>query len=231
MDAALCRTLTSTLGVTAKAETEWRFPNGAPAYSVVVRFSIDAKNPDQIPAALDKVAKAMTPATVQQCEGWLVMLQAATAHRADSEMTSAVSYSLYASELRQWPADVAKAACERLARGGPGHTGTNWFPTLAELVSECKRLAGPRRALFASLQRRTDHPVLAAPRHRVAPTEEERAAVHQMAQEALARLKATAEASKPHKVRDLPSIAGKPDAGGLTPKMRELIARRAEAQQ
>lgn len=224
-DAALLRSLTSTLSVTARPETEWRFPEGKPAYSIVRGFTFDIADREQIRAALDKISQAMTPATPEQCEGWLVMLQAATARRADTEATTAVSYALYASELRQWPADVAKAACERLARGRPDQSGTNWFPTLAELVAECERLAQARRSLFVCLQREMAKPAVEQQPRRE-PTSGERVAVHRMAQEAMVLLQERAAVSKAVTRPPPPSTAGKPDEGGLTPQMREYLSKR-----
>lgn len=228
-DAALCRSLISTLGVTAMPRTEMRFPVDGRAYPVTVGCAFDVKDHGAIPAALDKIEQALTPASPEHCEGWLVMLQAATAHRADSGATSAVAYSLYAAELRQWPADVAKAACERLARGKVGNSGTNWFPTLAELVSECERLASNRKAIYAGLKRYVREPERIAQLSEASP--QQQAAVRKMAEEAKAKLRETADRMRPAaKHSAMPSTAGKPDAGGLTPQMRELMARRAAEQ-
>lgn len=225
-DAALARSLTSTLGVTATPRTEWRFPVDAPAYPVPVSCDFEVRDRANVPEAIAKIEQAMTPATTDQCEGWLVMLQAATAHRQDSDATSAVTYTLFASELRQWPADVAKKACERLARGKPGQTGTNWFPTLAELSQDCERLAGPRKVMLASLQRWAPkglpHP---NDRRFGAPTEDEKKLVHRMAEQARAKLREAADNAKPRRVADFPSTAGKPDETGITPQMRDVLAR------
>jgi hypothetical protein len=200
-----------------------RFPEGSAPYSLVVGYTLDLAEAGNLPAAIAKVEQALTAASLEQCEGWLVMLQAATAHRQDSEITSAVAYSLYASELRQWPADVAKAACERLARGRPGQTGTNWFPDLAELVRECERLAAPRRALLSSLQRQAKR--LEQPAGRAEPTEAERDAVRRMAADTLRQL-AEAAAVKDAKAKPaLPSIAGRVDETGITPELRALVER------
>lgn len=220
-DAALLRSLTSTCGVTAKPRTESRFPAEGGSYQLVTGYGLDIASHDQIPVALAKVEQAMTAATTEQCETWLVMLQAACAHRADSEVSSAAAYTVYSGELRRWPADVAKAACERLARGKRGHTGPNWFPTLAELVAECERLAAPRKALLASLQRWSPEPE--KPQR---PTSEtERQAIRRMADDAMAALQRTADA-RLRKVSELPSIAGKPDESGVTPEMRKLMEER-----
>jgi hypothetical protein len=58
-------------------------------------------------------------------------------------------------------------------------------------------------------------------------TVEDATAIKRMAAEAVQALGATVERSRPSQA-GLPSIAGKPDEGGLTPAMRELLARRAE---
>jgi hypothetical protein len=214
------------LGVTARLRNEWRFPPGGNAYRVTVGCDFDVLDTDKVHEARWKIEAAMTPPTADQAEGWLVMLQAATAHRADSDVTSAVAYSLYAAELRQWPADVAKAACMKLARGKPGG-GTNWFPTLAELVCECERAAAPRKIMLAAIKHWAPPPPPREPTPRgiPEPSEEEKAAVHRMAEDALSKLKGSIDARRPSQV-DLPSIAGKPDVGGITKEMRELIARR-----
>lgn len=226
-DAALARSLISTCSVTARARAEYRFPVDGQPYSVVCGYDLTIGDEAQIPAALAKIEAAMTPATAEQCETWLVMLQAATAHRVDSDVTAAVAYTLYASELRQWPADVAKAACERLSRGKPGHTGTNWFPTLAELMQECERFAAPRKALFASLQHwRPPAPYFPTARGSPEPSEADKEKVRRMAAEALEQLQATSDAKK-RPVGAMPSTAGKVDEGGLTAEMRAILARRA----
>lgn len=218
-DAALLRSLTSTLHVTAKARVETRFPDGQPPYQVVVGYAFDVADHGTIPSAIAKIEQSLTPATADQCEAWLVMLQAATARRADSEATAVVAYGLYAAELRSWPADVAKAACLRLARGKPGSTEPNWFPTLAELVAECERLAAPRKALLSSLQRWASEPEVKV------QTPEERAAIHRMANETAAKIRAEADARSPRpKVQPIPPA---PETSDVSPQMRDLIARRA----
>lgn len=224
-DAALCRSLISTLGVTARGRAEWRFPPDGQPYSVTSGYDLTIEDEAQLPAAIHKVEQAMTPATAEQCETWLVMLQAATARRTDTEMSAAVAYTLYASELSRWPADVAKAACERLARGKPGHVGTNWFPTLAELVQECERFAAPRKALLLSLQHWKPAPAyFPTARGAPEPSEEDKASVRRMAAEAVEKLKETAEAKK-RPVGQMPNTAGKPDETGITPELRAIIQR------
>ena len=117
----------------------------------MVGCAIRSPSPEASEAALTKVEQAMIPATADQAEGWLVMLQAATAHRNETEATSAVAYALYASELRRWPADVAKHVCENIARGVGRGSGPNWFPTLAEIAKDCEKLSATRTDMFRSL--------------------------------------------------------------------------------
>lgn len=150
-DAALIRSLTSTLGVTVSPVTELRFPPGGGYYRVVVGCDVASPAPENTDQALTKIEQAMVPATTEQAEGWLVMMQATMARRADSEASSAVAYAMYAGELRRWPADIAKTVCERMARGTGRPAGTNWFPTLAEIATECEKLATPRIAMLRAL--------------------------------------------------------------------------------
>lgn len=226
-DAALCRSLTSTLGVTALLRSESRFPPGGKPYQICVGCDLAIEDDASVPEAICKVEQAMVEATADQCEGWLVMLQAATAHRADSEATSAVAYTLYAAELRRYPADVAKTVCERFARGMVGDGGVNWFPTLADMVKECERFAAPRRAMLNSLHRWGGVKALPYPsaRGRPEPSEADKELVRRMAAKALRDL-ADASAAKVAAQPPMPAIHGKADETGLTPMMRDLIARR-----
>lgn len=231
VDAALCRSLISTLGVTAVLRTEGRYPPNAPAYRVVVGCDFAMEDPGVIPHARLKIEATMVPPTAEQAEGWLVMLQSVTAHRQDSEPTSAVAYAMYAAELRRWPADIAKSVCFKFARGRAGQTGPNWFPTLAEIAQECERLAAPRQAMLAGLHsRRAPEALPLTGRGREEPTEEEKVEVRRMAEIAAVRLKETADAKRfKGPTIELPAIGGKPDSGGLTKEMRELMSRRGDA--
>jgi hypothetical protein len=227
-DAALARSLTSTLGVTALLRTEHRFPPNGPAYRVTVGCDLAVQDEAAIPDAIAKIEQAMTPATAEQCEGWLVMMQAAMAHRSDSDATSAVAYGLYAAELRRYPADVAKAVCERFTRGKLGNSGTNWFPTLAELIKELERFTAPRQAMLRSLHKYApgSPSLLGAPLPAKRETEEAREQRRRATAETLRKLADTAERQRPAH-RDLSATHGKTDETGLTPEMRALMARRA----
>lgn len=156
VDLALESSLTSTLGITCSPRTELRFPVAGGYTNEIVGYRISTSVPVNLPAALDKVRTAMVPATPKDAKGWLVLLQAATVQRNTTDASSAVAYAMYSAELCRWPADVAKAVCDRMARGIGRPPGTNWFPTLAEIIQECERLSHRRREMLKALQRRVE---------------------------------------------------------------------------
>jgi hypothetical protein len=195
-DAALSRSLTSTLGVTVQVRYENRFPADGGFYQVPVCGEVTAKADADVRQAFDKISHAMTPATVEQCE--------------------------YASTLREYPADVAKAACEALARG---NGQVNWFPTLSEVIGKCEELVLVRR-LWLDAARRWTQPQARVPH---VETEAERAAsnakreadaraVHDM----LAAYKRALPERRRPKVR---ANYGPVDETGITALMRETLAR------
>lgn len=111
-----------------------------------------------------------------------------------------------------------------LAAGIEDYTASpdsQFFPKPGPLKALCDRHAEPilRAASRAS---RAAH--LEPPKQRPEPTAEEKAAVSKMLAEAVAAMTDKAALQRPNPV-DLPSTAGKPDAGGLTPEMRELLGR------
>lgn len=196
--------------------TESRFPPEGGYYTVPVGCAYEIAEPKNVALAVQRIRGALTPATADQCEGWLVMLQAACARRPDSEASSAVAYALYASHLRQYPADVAKAACAQLARGRGGVT---WFPTLGELIDACERMEAPRKVMLAGLLNWRDpeppksHDKSAEDKHKVRMMlEEYRAGV------------AALKAAQP-KPPEGPSLHGATDEKGVTPELRALLAR------
>ncbi len=114
-------------------------------------------NPAKMPEAIAKVEAAMAPASREQCEDWLVMLQAALAGAKRSEAASAITLELYAATLRKFPADIAKRACEALATRP--RKGGAWFPSLPELIAECEDQGAERQAMLNALRSwRAPHP-------------------------------------------------------------------------
>ena len=88
----------------------------------------------------------MLPPTTEQAENWLAMLQAATAGGKKSHEGAMLTLALYTGALKRYPADVALRACEQLAMR------CSCFPTLGEIVAECDRYAGPRKAMLSGIE-------------------------------------------------------------------------------
>lgn len=149
-DKALLTSVRSSLGVEVSIKTEWRFPEGEPAYQLPITASIAAENPDNIPAAIARIEGALTGPEKTQAEDWLLMLQTACAGGRKSEVNMHVALDLYSGSLCRFPADVARAACAELAT--KPRDSTAWFPTLPELLAVCERYAAPRAAMLAGLK-------------------------------------------------------------------------------
>lgn len=217
----MLRSLISSFNVMARVRNELVYPIEGPAVLGPVVAHVTADDPDKARMAADAVARCMAPAADVQIEGWLVMLQAACARRSGSDATAAATYALYAAELRKYPADVARAACERLMRGTPG-AGVNWFPTLAEVIDACEGLVAPRRAIHEAL--RNWKPAIAAPLREAKAPKPDREAVRRMLSDYLASHEEL-KAERPNKPTFTPP-QGKVDETGITPEMRDLIGRR-----
>lgn len=100
---------------------------------------------------------------------------------------------------------------------------SEFFPKPGPLKALCDRHAEPvRKAAFRARKAAQMPPP--KPIHVV--SEDEKAAVARMVAEATKSLSSAAANAFPHRNIDLPSTAGKPDAGGLTPQMRALMERR-----
>jgi hypothetical protein len=98
---------------------------------------------------------------------------------------------------------------------------SEFFPKPGPLKALCDKHAEP---IYKAAFRASRAAALPPPRYRPPPTEAEKAAVARM----LAEFRQSTADKSPARLRPaLPSIAGKPDAGGLTPQMRDLMARRA----
>jgi len=147
-DRSLQHSLTSALGVGLTPLVKSIFPASGGWIDVVVGCDITLADGADVGRAIQRVEAAMTPATSDECEDWLAMMQAACARRADSEETATVALDLYSAALRQYPADVAKAVCIQFAT----RRGTNWFPALGELLEVADRMAKPRQAMLAALR-------------------------------------------------------------------------------
>lgn len=142
---ALQTSLQSSLNVEVSVETRMMFPEEGKPYPVPSGSSVRVLSPENVERAVARIEAAMTPATKEQAEEWLVMLQSATSGGKRSAAGAVVALELYAGALSRYPADVAREACQSLATA-------KWFPTLGELLAECDKLSGPRETMLAALK-------------------------------------------------------------------------------
>lgn len=180
---------------------------------------------------------AQNPALLAEAEARLPALHHTATAKAGREGVKAVigrRFALYPQPQRsdgEWAAwwsdyfdvleDVALASLEAAMRAHVADPESEFMPKpgrLRELafVTPCRSLQRYHRAKAAITLSQTPQP-------RLAPPLEDAAKVRDM----LAEFQAKAipgEAKKP----TLPSIAGKPDEGGLTPEMRAVLARQRQ---
>lgn len=150
-DKALVTSLRSSLAVEVTVDVSIRYPKsgGFRVHATGARV-LPGSDAENIPQAASRMRAALTGPTKEQAEDWLVMLQAACAGGRRSEIGATVALELYAGCLMRFPADVAKAACMRLALNP--RPGGNWFPTLAEINEACEALASSRRLMTHALE-------------------------------------------------------------------------------
>lgn len=136
-------------GVVATPEVRLTYPATGGYRRDLTGFSFSGLSPAVQAWAVTAAVSAMTPATQDDCEGWIATMHACMAHRGSSETAVELVLSLYAARLRMYPADVAKAVCMAftLRRDKP-----NWFPTLSEVDEACEAATEKRAALLKSLQ-------------------------------------------------------------------------------
>lgn len=138
----------SQLGVDLRVKVDYRFPkdergNSLPVVMVVKGCDVIG-TPEARSQAIDALGKLETPAPSRELEGWLAELAVITAKRAGDEFEETLRLEAYASRLRKYPADVARAALlDRSWR---------FWPSWAELEAVCFQLAAPRRAMLKAMQ-------------------------------------------------------------------------------
>jgi hypothetical protein len=156
--------------------------------------------------------------------------------RSDGEWSA--WWSDYFDALGDVPWGVLEEAMRRYVRS----PGAEFMPKPGKLLEFCSEVvtadhrAAQRAKLALSLwdeherrQPMPPRPVEAPEVKTMAQMEAERKAVHRMAQQTLAELRAASALRKERPNVDLPSIAGKPDETGITPELRRLVERqRAE---
>lgn len=145
VDAALRQSLISSLMINLEPVREWRFPSDAKPYQILSRCLVSGPQENRA-AALHRLEAATISATPQQMKEWVAGLHAVTAGSQKSEVSLRVVLGIYVSTLAKYPADVAYAACTQAM------TTMKWFPTLAELIEICDRLALERRSMIAALR-------------------------------------------------------------------------------
>jgi hypothetical protein len=136
-------------GAELRVRYEGRYPSGPngerlPSYMVATGCTLQSTE-EARRAALADMRKFLTPAPQREIEAWLAELSVIVVRRAQGEFDEALRLEAYAGRLRAFPADVARAAV----------LGRSWqfWPSWAELEAECNRLASPRRAMLAALER------------------------------------------------------------------------------
>lgn len=137
------------------------FPPNAPSYTIVTGCTVTGSI-GQADAVAAMVERTMEPAPERNIEDWLAELSTLVRKRNDDEFTEALRLEAYAGRLRNYPADVARAA---LLERKPFWT---FWPDWNELETECERLVSARRAMLFAL-RNPREPVVEQPRERVVP--------------------------------------------------------------
>jgi len=147
-DRNLLQWLISSLSVEAQPRVSLTYPVSGGYQRTVTGFSFQGLTEDNRSEALRAVQSAMTPATVERCEELVSTLHAVTAHRNDSDNSLRLILRLYSDCLARYPADVAKAVCERFMYRPDK---PNFFPTLSELKEACDKATDQRDHLLRAL--------------------------------------------------------------------------------
>jgi hypothetical protein len=147
-DRNLLQWLISSLSVEAQPQVSLTYPVSGGYQRTVTGFSFQGLTEDNRSEALRAVQSAMTPATVERCEELVSTLHAVTAHRNDSDNSLRLILRLYSDCLARYPADVAKAVCERFMYRPDK---PNFFPTLSELKEACDKATDQRGKLLAAV--------------------------------------------------------------------------------
>jgi len=147
-DRNLLQWLISSLSVEAQPQVSLTYPVSGGYQRTVTGFSFQGLTEGNRSEALRAVQSAMTPATVERCEELVSTLHAVTAHRNDSDNSLRLILRLYSDCLARYPADVAKAVCERFMYRPDK---PNFFPTLSELKEACDKATDQRGKLLEAV--------------------------------------------------------------------------------
>lgn len=143
----------SRLGVELSVKCDYRFPkdergNSLPVVRIVKGCDVMG-TPEARQAAIEALEKLEAPADARGVEAWLAELSVIVAKRQEDEFTESLRLEAYASRLRQYPADVARAAVL-------DHPWKFW-PAWAELEAVCNQLVAPRRAMLSAMKASERH--------------------------------------------------------------------------
>lgn len=148
-DRNLVQWLKSCLMVEPREEVSLTYPATGGYKRNVTGYSFKGLTDDNRSDAERAIRGAMTPATPEQCEEWVVTLHAMTARRNDDELSQAVILKFYGQALGRYPADVAQATWDYFLRR---KDKPNFFPTLSELEDHCDKLARPRKMMMENVR-------------------------------------------------------------------------------
>lgn len=148
-DRNLVQWLKSCLMVEPKEEVQLTYPATGGYKRTVTGYSFKGLTDANRSDAERDIRGAMTPATPEQCEEWIVTLHAMTARRSDDELSQAVILKFYSQALGRYPADVAQSAWNYFLRR---KDRPNFFPPLSELEDYCDRLVMPRRMMMENVR-------------------------------------------------------------------------------
>jgi hypothetical protein len=128
-----------------KIDIDYRFeyPEGQKPRKIAACCRVVGKC-ENAPAMAHEVAKLMSPADKKTIKKWLVMLDAITAKKKESEATTDVSLEAYAQRLIAYPADIAKHVLIDMT--------WKFFPTWAELKIAADDLLGERKMVLHKLK-------------------------------------------------------------------------------
>ena len=135
-------------GVGLQVRYELRFPSGPngeslPSYQIAV--ACEASPSGDHSAALADLRNFLTPAPAREIEAWLAEMSVVVAKRRDDPFDEGLRLEAYASRLRQYPADVARAALFK-------KPGWIFWPTWSELERVCDTLVAPRNRMIFALE-------------------------------------------------------------------------------
>ena len=151
-------------GLSVRAIREARYPAGGRPHLVTTGYQVGEHDGADLGGALETVRKAKAPADQGRMTGWLAELSVQVAFCAQTDFTTDLTLQVYARNLAEYPADVARdVLAEWPAR-------SKWWPTWHELKERLDEKSRPRRVLERELARRMREERSAEPERAYDPT-------------------------------------------------------------